>query len=235
MEQKTLVISHLNTSFFTEKGEVPAVRDVSLQVRPGQIVGIVGESGCGKSVTARSVMGLIRYPGKVTGGSVLLNGRDITLLPEKERRKLRGSEISMIFQEPMTSLNPVVKAGKQVEEALLGNSLSELIFPMEYTAIVCFRDEVAYPVMSALREHGVRIPEDVSVISFDNLHAEDSSRPAVTSIYSADQNIAALGVEMLLERIEDPAIAPRNVVLPVRIFEHGTTGPAGAAETADGE
>jgi len=131
--------------------------------------------------------------------------------------------------------NVRVIPGEQVEEALLGNSLSELIFPMEYTAIVCFRDEVAYPVMSALREHGVRIPEDVSVISFDNLHAEDSSRPAVTSIYSADQNIAALGVEMLLERIEDPAIAPRNVVLPVRIFEHGTTGPAGAAETADGE
>ena len=120
--------------------------------------------------------------------------------------------------------NVRVIPGEQVEEALLGNSLSELIFPMEYTAIVCFRDEVAYPVMSAL-----------SVISFDNLHAEDSSRPAVTSIYSADQNIAALGVEMLLERIEDPAIAPRNVVLPVRIFEHGTTGPAGAAETADGE
>ena len=119
MEQKTLVISHLNTSFFTEKGEVPAVRDVSLQVRPGQIVGIVGESGCGKSVTARSVMGLIRYPGRIVSGEILLDGREISGIREKERCSLRGSEVSMIFQEPMTSLNPVMKVGKQVEEALL--------------------------------------------------------------------------------------------------------------------
>ena len=118
MEQKTLEVRNLTVSFRTYRGEIRPVNDVSLEVPAGTIAGIVGESGCGKSMTARAVMGLLRYPGKVTGGSVLLNGRDITLLPEKERRKLRGSEISMIFQEPMTSLNPVVKAGKQVEEAL---------------------------------------------------------------------------------------------------------------------
>ena len=118
MEQKTLEVRNLTVSFRTYRGEIRPVNDVSLEVPAGTIAGIVGESGCGKSMTARAVMGLLRYPGKVTGGSVLLNGRDITRLPEKERRKLRGSEISMIFQEPMTSLNPVVKAGKQVEEAL---------------------------------------------------------------------------------------------------------------------
>ena len=80
--------------------------------------------------------------------------------------------------------------------------------------------------MNALRGKNVSIPEDVSVISFDDLYAENPSRPPVTSIYSADQNIAALGVKMLLERIEDPTIAPRNTILPVKIFDHGTTGPA---------
>lgn len=118
MEQKTLEIRGLTVCFRTEKGVVRPVNDVSLEVPAGSIVGIVGESGCGKSMTARAVMGLLHAPGKITGGSVKLDGREITALPEKERRKLRGSEISMIFQEPMTSLNPVVKVGKQVEEAI---------------------------------------------------------------------------------------------------------------------
>ena len=118
-----------------------------------------------------------------------------------------------------------VVPGYQVEDALSSNSLSNLILPGEYTAVVCFRDEVAYPVMRALQKHGRSIPEDISVISFDNLYAEDPSRPAVTSIYSRDQNIAALGVQMLLERIENAGIPPRNVVLPVCVFDHGTTAP----------
>ncbi len=118
MEQNYFQVDHLSASFFTEKGEVKAVNDVSITVPPGSIVGIVGESGCGKSMTARAIMGLIKYPGRVTGGEILLNGRDITKLSERERCGLRGSDISMIFQEPMTSLNPVMKVGKQVEEAL---------------------------------------------------------------------------------------------------------------------
>ena len=113
-----LEVNHLCTSFFTQKGEVKPVNDVSLVVPAGKIVGIVGESGCGKSMTARSVMGLLKYPGKIVSGEILLNGRDITHLPEKDRCRIRGSQISMIFQEPMTSLNPVMKVGKQVEEAL---------------------------------------------------------------------------------------------------------------------
>ena len=119
MESTTLKISHLNTSFFTQKGEVRAACDVCLEVRPGQIVGIVGESGCGKSVTARSVMGLVKYPGRVVSGEILLEGKKVRGISGKELCSLRGSEISMIFQEPMTSLNPVMKVGRQVEEALL--------------------------------------------------------------------------------------------------------------------
>ena len=118
MEQNTLEVQHLCVSFFTQKGEIKAVNDVSLKVPEGKIVGIVGESGCGKSMTARAVMGLVRYPGKVVGGRIVLGGRDITGLPEKELSRLRGQEMSMVFQEPMTSLNPVVKVGKQVEEAV---------------------------------------------------------------------------------------------------------------------
>ena len=118
MEQRTLEVRNLTVCFRTDRGTILPVNDVSLDVPSGSIVGIVGESGCGKSMTARAVMGLLRYPGKITAGSVSLCGREISSLPERERRKLRGSEISMIFQEPMTSLNPVVKVGKQVEEVI---------------------------------------------------------------------------------------------------------------------
>ena len=116
--ENTLEVRHLCAGFFTQKGEVKAVQDVSLTVPAGKIVGIVGESGCGKSMTARAIMGLLRYPGRVTGGEIRLGGRDILHLSRKEIAALRGSEISMIFQEPMTSLNPVIRVGKQVEEVI---------------------------------------------------------------------------------------------------------------------
>ena len=91
---------------------------VDLRVPKGKITGLVGESGCGKSMTARAIMDLIKAPGKVTGGRILLEGRDLTRMTKKERRMLQGREISMIFQDPMTSLNPVMKAGKQIEESI---------------------------------------------------------------------------------------------------------------------
>ena len=118
MEKRMLEVKHLCASFFTRKGEIRAVNDVSLKVPAGKLVGIVGESGCGKSVTARAIMGLIKSPGRITGGQVLLEGRDLTRLTERERRAVRGAGISMIFQEPMTSLNPVMKIGRQVEEVI---------------------------------------------------------------------------------------------------------------------
>lgn len=118
-ESIVLDIKDLRSHFFTAKGQVPAVDGVSIQVPAGKIVGIVGESGCGKSMTFMSVMGLLRYPGKVVGGTIILDGRDITHLKPKELSKVRGNEISMIFQEPMTSLNPVYPVGKQVREAIL--------------------------------------------------------------------------------------------------------------------
>ena len=118
MEHNILEIDHLHVVFPSSKGETSPVNDVSLRVPAGKIVGIVGESGCGKSMTARAVMGLIHAPGRITEGEIRLCGRDLRKLSEKEYCSLRGSEVSMIFQEPMTSLNPVMKAGHQVEEVL---------------------------------------------------------------------------------------------------------------------
>lgn len=118
MAHNTLEVSHLRTSFFNERGEVEVVRDVSLTVGAGQVVGIVGESGCGKSMVVRSIMGLVKDPGKVVGGSVLLEGRELTTLDEKELCRIRGKDISMVFQEPMTSLNPTMRVGRQVQEVI---------------------------------------------------------------------------------------------------------------------
>ena len=118
-ESMVLDIKDLKSHFFTAKGVAPAVDGVSIQVPKGKIIGVVGESGCGKSMTVMSVMGLLRYPGRVVGGTIILDGRDITHLSAKELSKVRGNEISMIFQEPMTSLNPVYPVGKQVREAIL--------------------------------------------------------------------------------------------------------------------
>ncbi len=114
-----LDVKNLKSHFFTAKGEVPAVDGVSIRVPAGKIIGIVGESGCGKSMTAMSIMGLLRYPGRVVDGTITLDGRDITHLRPKELSQVRGNELSMIFQEPMTSLNPVYPVGVQVREAIL--------------------------------------------------------------------------------------------------------------------
>lgn len=114
-----LSVKDLRTSFFTGAGEVKAVEGVSFNVYPGKTLGIVGESGCGKSVTSLSLMRLIPHPpGKIIGGEILYQGRDLLKLPMDEMRKIRGNEISMIFQEPMTSLNPVFTIGNQICEAI---------------------------------------------------------------------------------------------------------------------
>ncbi len=114
-----LEVRNLRTSFLTEAGEVRAVDDVSFSVPKGGTLGIVGESGCGKSVTSLSIMRLVAQPaGRIVGGQVLYQGRDLLKLSEDEMRGIRGNEISMIFQEPMTSLNPVFTIGNQIIEAV---------------------------------------------------------------------------------------------------------------------
>ncbi len=119
MVQPILKVEELHTHFFTERGEVPAVDGVDLYINPGEVLGVVGESGCGKSVTSLSILKLIpNPPGKIVSGRILLKGQDIVPLKEKEMRKIRGDAVSMIFQEPMTSLNPLFTVGQQIIETV---------------------------------------------------------------------------------------------------------------------
>ena len=119
MSENILELKNLKTHFFTKHGEVPAVDGVDITVPRGKIIGIVGESGCGKSVTATSIMHLIEKPGRIVDGQVIFDGQDITYASAKEINKIRGDRMTMIFQEPMTSLNPVYTVGKQVSEAII--------------------------------------------------------------------------------------------------------------------
>ncbi|MDR1967020.1 MAG: ABC transporter ATP-binding protein [Synergistaceae bacterium] len=114
-----LQIRNLKTHFFTRGGVAAAVDDVSIRIPPRSIVGVVGESGCGKSVTALSVLQLVSRPGKIVSGSILLDGEELIGKPSKQMRRIRGNKISMIFQEPMTSLNPVYTVGRQVAETMI--------------------------------------------------------------------------------------------------------------------
>ena len=109
-----LEVKGLETTFFTDDGAVRAIDNVSFNIHEGEILGVVGESGCGKSVTSLSIMGLVPSPpGKITNGEILLNNRDLTKLTDKEMRSVRGKDVAMIFQEPMTSLNPLFTIGNQ--------------------------------------------------------------------------------------------------------------------------
>ncbi|HLG21594.1 MAG TPA: ABC transporter ATP-binding protein [Candidatus Manganitrophaceae bacterium] len=120
MKEPILQVQNLRTYFYLAEGVVPAVEEVSFDLYPRETLGLVGESGSGKSVTALSILRLIPSPpGKIVGGRVLFEGRNLLELPEKEMRKIRGNRISMIFQEPMTSLNPVLTIGEQIAEGIV--------------------------------------------------------------------------------------------------------------------
>ncbi len=118
---KLLAIENLHTHFFMRGGVVKAVNDVSFTVKKGEILGLVGESGSGKSVTGFSVLGLVDPPGRIVSGRILLHGRDIVTLPDNEWRTMRGSKIAMIFQDPMMTLNPVLRIDTQMIEAILAH------------------------------------------------------------------------------------------------------------------
>jgi len=147
MTEKLVEIRNLRTHFYTEDGIVPAVDGVNLYIKRGETLGVVGESGCGKSVTSLSIMRLIpNPPGKIVGGEILFQGEDLLKKSEAEMRKIRGNEISMIFQEPMTSLNPVYTIGDQIAEAIqLHQGLS--------------RKEAMAKAVEMLRLVGIPLPE----------------------------------------------------------------------------
>ena len=118
--KELLEVKDLGITFFTDRGALPAVQEVSFNIKPGETLGVVGESGCGKSMTALSLMQLIPSPpGKITAGEIMYKGEDLLKKSPKEMRDIRGKEISMIFQEPMTSLNPTMTIGKQIMEPIM--------------------------------------------------------------------------------------------------------------------
>jgi len=118
MNKKLLEINDLRVSFFTPAGEVKAVNGITYSLEPGKVLGIVGESGSGKSVSSYSVIGLIDKPGKIVGGSIVFDGKDVSTMTKQERLQFAGNEVAMIFQDPMTSLNPVFTIGTQIAESL---------------------------------------------------------------------------------------------------------------------
>src|ERR1043165_7009434 len=119
MPDSLLSIRNLHTFFYTEAGVARSVDGVSLDIAPGETVGLVGESGCGKSVTAMSILRLIRPPGRIEPGSeIRFEGKDIMALADKDLRDIRGARIAMVFQEPMTALNPVFTVGDKIAEAV---------------------------------------------------------------------------------------------------------------------
>ncbi|TFG92621.1 MAG: ABC transporter ATP-binding protein [Candidatus Atribacteria bacterium] len=141
-----LEIKDLKTHFFTEEGVVKAVDGVDFEVYQGETLGIVGESGCGKSVTAFSILRLLDYPGKTVGGEVIFKGENLLKKTEDEMREIRGKEIAMIFQEPMTALNPVLTVGFQISEALM------MHFKMS-------KEEAKKKSVELLKKVGIPIPE----------------------------------------------------------------------------
>jgi ABC-type dipeptide/oligopeptide/nickel transport system ATPase component len=141
-----LEIKNLITEFHTEEGVISALSDVSLTLNAKETLGIVGESGCGKSVTALSVMRLLPYSGKIKQGNIFFQGQDLLNKSEKEMRNIRGKDISMIFQEPMTSLNPVYTIGDQVAEAILIHRKTS-------------RKDALLQAVEALKTVGIPLPE----------------------------------------------------------------------------
>src|SRR3979490_2168701 len=118
MTQPVLQVKDLRPQFFTDDGVVQAVDGVSFDLNPGETLGIVGESGCGKSVTALSILRLVQEPGRIVAGQILCKGDDIVKMSDDEVREIRGKDIAMIFQDPLSSLNPVLTVGFQIEEAI---------------------------------------------------------------------------------------------------------------------
>lgn len=149
MSQNTVLeMKDLEVELNSEKGPLPVIDKVNLSIKEGEIVGIVGESGCGKSMLASAIMNLLNSPAQIAAGTIFYEGQDMTTLSTKEFQKIRGNEISMIFQEPMTSLNPLMKVGKQIEEAIKAHEKVS-------------NAELKERAIAAIRDVGIPQPEKV--------------------------------------------------------------------------
>lgn len=153
-----LEINQLTIGYQTEKGMLKAANEINLRIEKGKIVGLVGESGCGKSTVLYSLMGLLAYPGKILSGEILFEGKNLAKLSREEWRRIRGKEIAMVFQDPMTTLNPAYKVGNQIIESLLVHGL----YRSERKGLFGWRDEQRLArerVLQLMHEVGIPAPE----------------------------------------------------------------------------
>ena len=141
-----LEVDHLKVQFPTRRGTLTAIDDISFSIAPGEVLGVVGESGAGKSITGMAVIGLLEPPGRIAGGEVRLEGRRIDHLPHEQLRRIRGRQIGVIFQDPLTSLNPLYTIGQQLEETIL-------------THLPLSKSQAKERALSLLREVGIPAPE----------------------------------------------------------------------------
>ena len=157
MQPSRLQVRNLTTQFQTRQGLVSVIKDVSYDIAPGETLGVVGESGCGKSVTSLSVMGLVEDPGRIAGGSILFNGVPLSETNKSSWRKLRGGKMAMIFQEPMTALNPVLTVGEQIEEQILAHTSLSLREAQEKTV-----DTLSLVGIPSPKERAAQYPHQLS-------------------------------------------------------------------------
>jgi oligopeptide/dipeptide ABC transporter ATP-binding protein len=154
-----LELKNLTTVFPTKRGEVRAVNNINLRLAPGEILGIVGESGCGKSTVLRSILRLIDRPGRIAGGQILFKGQDLLGLPAGAMRDVRGKEISMIFQDPLSTLNPVFPVGEQIREALRLHGLIKNGAALPWPFDRALRTQEKKRVLEVMAEVGIPAPE----------------------------------------------------------------------------
>ena len=196
-----LELRELETHFDTRDGVVKAVDGVSLHVDRGEVLGVVGESGCGKSVTALSIMGLVSHPGEVVAGEILFNGRNIAGMNKEDVRALRGESISMIFQQPTSSLNPVHRAGAQIKE----------VFELhrEWT-----KDLEQEKVIEMLERVGIPDPESRSKAFPHELSGGMARRVALARAFASQPGVLVLD-EPFVSLDEPTAQNLRNLLLRV--------------------
>lgn len=154
-----LTINNLTMAYETKRGSVKAVNQVNLSLGHGEILGLVGESGCGKSATLLTILGLVSHPGKVLEGSIEFQGQDLLQMTTRDLRKIRGKEIAMIFQDPMTTLNPVFKVGEQIRESLIIHGLLEEKEGNMWTRHQKRRNGEMEKVLDLMKEVGIPSPE----------------------------------------------------------------------------
>ena len=195
MSDNILEVKKLKISFRTNNGTVKAVRDISFDLKRGETLAIVGESGSGKSVTSKAILGILAGNSIIDGGEILYDGKDLLKISEDEMYKIRGDKISMIFQDPLSSLNPIVRIGKQITEAmLLKNKASRKISRKEFNKMLAILQNMMIEATGNNEEEATKIK--VMTKQFDDFNIEALK---LENSYNVSESIA----EELIASIKD--------------------------------